>query len=157
MTDGASDDGIFPVVVVKVNGVMCRALKDPGDRSSYGSANLVHMFGKNPSEVKSQRIDMLVASKTTRVKVYDAKVSSLDENFKINVKLSKVEKPELLLVKNPNYDQLLRKHDHLRGVTMDDGDMKPQLPVRLVLGNAEYARIKTSSKPLIGREDGEPI
>ena len=42
MTDGASDDGIFPVVVVKVNGVMCRALKDPGDRSSYGSANLVH-------------------------------------------------------------------------------------------------------------------
>ncbi len=40
---------------------------------------------------------------------------------------------------------------------MDDGDMKPQLPVLLVLGNAEYARIKTSSKPLIGREDGEPI
>ena len=48
MTDGASDDGIFPVVVVKVNGVMCRALKDPSDRSSYGSGNLVHMFGKNP-------------------------------------------------------------------------------------------------------------
>ena len=84
-------------------------------------------------------------------------MSSLDENFKINVKLSKVEKPELLLVKNANYDQLLRKHDHLRGVTMNDGDMKPQLPVCLVLGNAEYARIKTSSKPLIGREDGEPI
>ena len=40
---------------------------------------------------------------------------------------------------------------------MNDGDMKPQLPVRLVLGNAEYARIKTSSKPLIEREDGEPL
>ncbi len=46
MTDGASDDGIFPVVVVKVNGVMCRALIDSGARSSYASANLVHMFGK---------------------------------------------------------------------------------------------------------------
>ena len=42
----------------------------------------------------------------------------MDENFKINVKLSKVEKLELLLVKNPNYDQLLHKHDHLRGVTI---------------------------------------
>ncbi len=46
MTDGASDDGIFPVVVVKVNGVMCRALIDSGAESSYASANLVHMFGK---------------------------------------------------------------------------------------------------------------
>ncbi len=104
MTDGASDDGISPVVVVRVNGVMCRALIDSGAGSSYASANLVHMFGKNPSEVKSQRIDMLMASKTTRVEIYDAEVSSLDESFKINVKLSKVDKPELLFVKNPNYD-----------------------------------------------------
>ena len=115
------------------------------------------MFGKNPSEVKSQRIDMLMASKTTRVEIFDAEVSSLDENFKINEKVSKVNKPELLFVKNPKYDQLLRKHDHLRGVTMDDGDTKPQLPIHLVLGNGEYARIKTSTKPLIGKEDGEPI
>ena len=142
MTDGASYDGIFPVVVVKVNGVMCRALIDSGAGSSYASANLVDMFGKNPSEVKSQRIDMLMASKTTRVEIHDAEVSSLDENFKINVKVSKVNKPELLFVKNPNYDQLLRKHDHLRGVTMDDSDTKPQLPIHLVLGNGEYARIK---------------
>ena len=145
MTDGARNDGIFPVVVVKVNGVMCRALIDSGAGSSYASANLVDMFGKNPSEVKSQRIDMLMASKTTRVEIYDAEVSSLDENFKINVKDSKVNKPELLFVKNPSYDQLLRKHDHLRGVTMDDGDTKPQLLIHFVLGNGEYARIKTGT------------
>ena len=84
-------------------------------------------------------------------------VSSLDESFKINVKVSKVNKPELLFAKNPNKDQLLRKHDHLRGVTMDDGDTKPQLPIHLVLGNCEYARIKTSSKPLIGKEDSGPV
>ena len=53
MTDGASDDGIFPVVVVKVNGVMCRVLKDPDDRSSYGSANLVHTvcLAKTPAKL----------------------------------------------------------------------------------------------------------
>lgn len=123
MTDGASEDGIFPVVVVKVNGVMCRALIDSGAGSSYASANLVHMVGKTPSEVKSQRIDMLMASKTTRIEIYDVEVSSLDGSFKINVKLSKVNKPELLFVRNPNYEQLLRKHDHLRGVTMDDVDL----------------------------------
>ena len=102
MTDGARDDGILPVVVVKVNGVMCRALIDTNAGSSYASGNLVDVFGKNLSEVKSQRIHMLMASKTTRVQIYDAKVSSLDESFKINVKVSKVNKPELLFVKNPN-------------------------------------------------------
>ena len=49
MTDGASDDGIFPVVVVKVNGIMCRALIDSGAGSSYASANLVDALGKNRS------------------------------------------------------------------------------------------------------------
>ena len=52
---------------------------------------------------------------------------------------------------------MLRKHDHLWGVTIDDDDTKPQLPIHLVLGNGEYARIKTSSKPLIGEEDGGPV
>ncbi len=55
MTDGASDDGIFPVVVVKVNGVMCRASKDPGHRSSYGSANLVHTVCNGNMQVKCAR------------------------------------------------------------------------------------------------------
>ncbi len=39
---------------------------------------------------------------------------------------------------------------------MDDTDTKPQLPIHIVLGNREYARIKTSTKPLVGKEL-EPI
>ncbi len=39
MTDGTSGEGRFPVVVVKVNGITCRALIDSGPGSSYASAN----------------------------------------------------------------------------------------------------------------------
>ena len=39
---------------------------------------------------------------------------------------------------------------------MDDFDMKPQLPIHLVLGSSEYARIKTRTKLLVGN-DGKPI
>ena len=98
-----------------------------------------------------------MTSKTIRIEIYDVEVSSLDESFKINVKLSKVYKPELFVVRNPNCEKLLHKHDHLRGVTMDDGDTKLQLSIHLVLENGEYARIKTSSKPFIGKEEGKPI
>ena len=157
LTDGASDDGVFPVVVVKVNGVMCRALIDSGAGGSYASAKLIKMINQQPSEIKTQRIDMLIASKTTRIEIDDTEVSSLDEGFKMNVKLAKADKPELLSIKNPGYEKLIREYDHLRGVTIDNQDTKRRLPIHLILGNSEYSCIKTSTKPLVGREDREPV
>ncbi|XP_028412467.1 uncharacterized protein LOC114535295 [Dendronephthya gigantea] len=115
--DGASDDGVFPVVVVKVKGVKCRALIDSGaGGSNYASAKLIKTLNTQPSEVKSQRIEMLMATKTTRIEMYDTEISSLDESFKLNVKVSKVDKPELLTVNNPSYDRLKQSYEHLRGV-----------------------------------------
>ena len=39
---------------------------------------------------------------------------------------------------------------------MDECDTKSNLPIHLVLGIGEYARIRTRTKPLVGKE-GEPI
>ena len=39
---------------------------------------------------------------------------------------------------------------------MIDTDTKSQLPTHVILGSGDYARIKTPTKPLIGR-DGEPV
>ena len=72
----------------------------------------------------------------------------------MNVKLAKVDKPELLSIKNPGYEKLIREYDRLQGVTMDDQDTKQRLPTHLIMRNGEYSRIKTSTKPLAGRKDG---
>ena len=60
MTNGVSGDGIFPVVLVKINGFKCRALIDSGTGSSYVSAKLIETLKIKPSETKRQRIDMLM-------------------------------------------------------------------------------------------------
>ena len=39
---------------------------------------------------------------------------------------------------------------------MHDNDEKPELPVHLILGASEYARIKTETKPKLGRPN-EPV
>ena len=156
MTDGVSAEGIFPVVIVKVNGVMTRALIDSGAGSSYASGKLINALNIKPSEIKTQRIDMLMTSQTKRIEVFDVEISSLDDSCKINVKMNKVEKSELLTTRNPNYDRLVRQYKHLNSVKMDECDTKSELPVHVVLGNGEYARIKTRNKPLVG-SDGEPV
>ena len=86
---------------------MCRALIDSGAGGSYASAKLIKMINKQPREIKTQRIDMLIASKTTRIEMYDTEVSSLDEGYKMNAKLAKVDKPELLSIMSPgiNFDR----------------------------------------------------
>ena len=98
-----------------------------------------------------------MATKTMRVEMYKTEVSSLDESYKINVKLSKVQKLKLLSISNPRYDKLICKQDHLQTITMDDDDAKQQLPIHLVLGNGEYVHIMTITKPLAGRGDGKPV
>ena len=55
MTDGASDDGVFPVVVVKVNGLKCRALIDSGAGGSYASARLIKMLNGVKSRLNESK------------------------------------------------------------------------------------------------------
>ena len=114
---------------------------------------LINTLKIKPCEIKRQRIDMLVTSKTANMELYDLKIASLDGNHEMNVQLTKVEKGELLCIGNPGYDQLIKRYQHLQPVKMDDRDTKQQLPIHLVLGSGEYARIKTSTKPLVGKEN----
>ncbi|XP_028407544.1 uncharacterized protein LOC114530162 [Dendronephthya gigantea] len=83
-------------------------------------------------------------------------VKSLDSQFDMDVSVTKVDKPELLHVDNPNYDQLITNYPHLHGVTMNDNDQKPKLPIHLIIGASDYISIKTDQPACVGKT-GEPI
>ena len=156
MTATKNGEGIFPVVTVKVNGVTCRVLVDSGAGSWYASAKLVSLLDQKPVDVKMKQIDMLMSSKLERLETYETEIQSVDGNFSMQVDLIKVNKSELLSVDNPHYNILVDTYPHLNGVHIHDDDAKPHLPVHVVLGGGEYARIKTESCPRVGKE-GEPI
>ena len=62
------------------------------------------------------------------------------------------------MIDNPKYPKLINQHPHLTGVTMNDDDVKDTLPVHVILGRGEYAKIKTQTRPRIGDErDQAPI
>ena len=74
----------------------------------------------------------------------------------MDTEVTKVERGELLTLDNPKYKEMIAKFPHLKGVIMDDVTDKPELPVHLILGTSEYAKIKTETSPRIGRP-GEPV
>ena len=152
MTTCQKSEAIFPIVVVEVNGIKCRALIDSGAGSSYVSTKLIELLKLKPSQTLVKNIDMLMASKTSKLEIYDMKLDSLNGSFSLPVKATKVNKSELLSIDNPNYPELITQHPHLKGVTMNDNDVKDSLPVHVILGSGEYAKIKSQTKPRIGSE-----
>ena len=72
------------------------------------------------------------------------------------VEVTKVNKGELLFLDNLNYEEIITKNPHLSGVVMTDQDKKSRLPVHLILGAGEYAKLKTESAPKVG-QPGEPV
>jgi hypothetical protein len=73
-------EGIFPVVLVKVNGIKCQVLIDSGAGSSYASAKLLDTLKLKPVQTKTRRIDMLMTSRTARLEIYNANVQALDSD-----------------------------------------------------------------------------
>ena len=156
LTTNQTGEGLFPVVIIEVNGIKCRALIDSGAGSSYVSAKLIELLRLKPTDVQTKTIDMLMSSKIAKLEVYDLELRSVNHQFSLSVKATKVNKTELLSIENPNYRTLIEKHPHLKGVNVYDDDTKASLPVHVVLGSGEYARIKTETKPRIGQEN-DPI
>lgn len=156
LTTNQIGEGLFPVIVIEVNGIKCRALIDSGAGSSYVSAKLIELLRIKPTDVQTKTIDMLMSSKAARLETYDLELQSVDHQFSLSVKATKVNKTELLSIDNPNYRALIEKYSHLKGVNVNDNDTKASLPVHVILGSGEYARIKTETRPRIG-QDNDPI
>ena len=154
MTATQIGDGpvVYPVVVVEVAGIKCRALLDSGAGSSYASAALLDRIRAKPHHSGLRKIEMMLGATSRVMEVYRIKLNSVKGNYEIEAEVTKVEKPCLMLIDNPRYKKLVEKYPHLKGVTMDDNDERPRLPVHLILGNSECPRISTTEPQRVGGE-----
>lgn len=146
----------YPVVVVLVDGIKCRALLDTGAGSSYASASLLKLLKKTAIRKETKTIEMMMNSTTKKIEVFKVKIENIKKNVAFETELCKVERKELLTLPNPKYADLIKKYSHLTGITMDDTDEKEELPIHIIFGASDYSRIKTLTKPRIG-QPGEPV
>ena len=147
---------IYPVVVVKVEGVKCRALLDTGAGSSYASAALLDRISTSKRTKEVRKIEMLLGTSTREVELATIEIGDINGKFSMPVEVAKMDKGELRFLDNPKYGEIIAKYPHLSGVVMLDQDIKSRLPVHLIHGAGEYAKLKTDSAPKIS-EPGEPV
>jgi hypothetical protein len=143
------------VVVVRINGYKFRALLDSGASHCYASTTAIDLSGAKVKLTSLCQIAMLTGITTRTMQVYNVQVISLANDFSLNVNLTKIENRELLSLENPHYSTLIQEYEHLKEVHMDDDDLN-DLPIHLVFGANDYAKIRTGEKLLMGRM-GQPV
>jgi hypothetical protein len=155
-TGGSASQVVYPVVDVSVEGVICRALLDTGAGSSYASSALLDKLPRRSQSKEVRQIEMMLGSTIREVSISTINVGATDGSFKMDVEVTRVERGNLLMIANPNYQTLVDSYGHLEGVSMEDNDTNPLLPVHLMLGASAYAAIKTAEPPRVGLP-GEPV
>ena len=129
---------------------------DTAAGSSYVSAALLNRISTRKRTKEVRKIEMLLGTSTREVELVTIEIGDVNGKFAMPVGVTKVDKGELLFLDNPNYKETIAKNPHLSGVVMNDQDKKSRLPVHLILGAGEYAKLKTESAPKIG-EPSEPV
>ena len=148
---------IYPMIKVMVQGIACRALLDTGAGSSYASAELIKRLKLSPSRIEHKEIETMLHTTPTRIEVYDLEINSVKGDFTLTTEVNKINKPCLISLPNPNYKGVIKQYCHLKGVKMYDDDTKLSLPVHIILGAADYTRIKTKEPIRMGEQRGQPI
>ena len=94
---------------------------------------------------------MMIRTTTRNIKIYQVEVSDVEGDYSIDLEVSKVDRLVFISLTNPNNQSLCMECNHLKDITVNNKDTKSLLPVHLVLGASEYARIKTKTPPRMGK------
>ena len=113
----------YPVLVIEVEGVKCRALIDTGAGSSCASSKLINKIKKKPIRRETKRIETLMHSVVKKSEIYHFEIGDINQEFKIGIEINKLEKEVLLELPNPNYPEIQKSY--------------------VVLGGEDYTKIKT--------------
>ena len=134
---------IFPVAIIKMNGVKCCALLDMRSGSSYVSEGFLDYLEINQIRKEIKTIQTLANLTAKKLKFYSAKIQDVDEEYSFNTESNKLDREVLLTLPNPKYSKILKKYPHLQEVFINDTDEKEQLSLHTILRASNFAKIET--------------
>ena len=147
---------IHPIVTGDVNGVKARALIDTGAGSSYICTNLIRKLDLKLLRRERRLIEQMYGTVEKLTEIYKVKIASfLLEDFRITVPCIDAEIEVLTYLPNPNIPGVKGVNSNLKIIQFADENVtKYCLPFHVILGVADYQKIKTSEPSIFGKHPG---
>ena len=64
----------YPLVIIDIEGIKCRAVLDNGTGASYVSPNLIEQINKKLIRKQNKRIEAIISSSTKSIPVHSAEI-----------------------------------------------------------------------------------
>ena len=109
-----------------------------------------------PIRQQFKHIEMMFGTSNKVIDIYGLQTRSIDGKLTVEAEVNKVDRKELSTWENAKCAEIVVQFSHLKGVTTSDNNEKAMLPVLLILGTIEFAKIKTCARPRVGHW-GEPV
>ena len=61
-----------------------------------------------------------------------------------------MERNTFLSLSDQKFKEIIKQHQHLQGINMDDRDVKPDLVIHMIYGASGYGRISVQEIPRVG-------
>ena len=147
-----SSTTLHSTVLAKVNGKESRILFDSGSGSSCICTNLISALNLKPLKTERKVIEQMYGTITKDVQIYRVTIASeIYEDFEIEVDCINAEKNILTHLSNPNIKELRRKYKRFGCLKFsDEHTTEQELPVHIIMGVADYQRVKTTEPPMLG-------
>ena len=143
---------IHGTVKARVDGHAVRIMIDTGASSSYVCSDLVTKLSIQPRYKETRCIEQMYGTVTRRVEIYGIKIESTAvDGFSLEVNCINAEKGVLTYLPNPRIKDLKQRFFRLRRLEINDEEaVEQQLPVHIILGAADYQRIRSTEQPVLG-------
>ena len=143
---------LHATLMAKVKGIPVRIMVDSGASSSYICTSLLTKLRLKPVSLETRNIEQMYGTIQRRVQVFKVTVqSNAVDGFRFDLKCINGEKDMLTYLPNPRIKTLKKKYKRFRCLKFSDEDTEEdKLPIHIILGAADYQRIKTTEPPVLG-------
>jgi len=143
---------LHPTVVAKVGSLDVRVMIDTGASSSYVCSDIITELSLQPKRREQRCIEQMYGTVTKHVDIFDIHIESATvAGFSLDVECIHAEKGILTYLPNPNVKTLKRNFGQLRRLPLcDEENISKELQVHIILGAADYQRIRSTRKPILG-------
>ena len=143
---------LHATVTAKVNGTPARIMIDNGASSSYICTQLITQLHLKPVSVETRNIEQMYGTVKRRVQIFKVKIqSNAVEGFCLDLNCINGEKDLLTYLPNPKVKELKKNYSRFRNLRFCDEDSEEgKLPIHIILGAADYQRIRTTEPPVLG-------
>ena len=126
--------------------------------SNYICSDLISFLNLKPKKREKRIIEQMFGTVDKLFEIYEIQLISKTDGSTLKIECINAERGIITELPNPQINEIKRQHPRLRQLVFTEEESRDEyLPVHILLGIADYNRIRLPQAPIIGKKPTYPV